>query len=88
MRAWAQRNIGPIALTLVAAALVIAAVELLDAVVGSTPSSTTDAAAEAAVEGAAAFAGLIKVSLFLAVGAGLTVLVRRRLATHPAEDVD
>jgi len=70
---WLRRNLRPIAWVLLASAAVILAFEILDAVVASGPPS--EAEAEEAM--GLTVAGLIKVTLFLAVGYGITIAVLR-----------
>lgn len=88
MSAWLSRNIGPILLTLLASAVVIGAFELLDLVAGSPAAEVGEAGvnpetAEVQLGGIASAAGLIKVTAFLLVGGGLTLLVRRGLDRRP-----
>lgn len=78
MSAWLSRNAKPIAVVLVASAVVIGVLELLAALAGSDPRTTTAGAGED-LEGAAALAGLIKVVAFLTVSGAITLIVRRRL---------
>lgn len=82
MTAWLRRNTLPILGTVAAAGLVIFGFEALDSFTASgavsmNPETETDA------QGALAFAGLIKVTLFLAVPIGVTLFLRRN-NTHDA----
>ncbi len=77
MSSWLSRNAYPIVLVLVAAVVVIGVFEAIDAISGS--SQGVEATDGADLEGAAAAAGLIKVGIFLAIGAGIARLIRRRL---------
>ncbi|MBT8203034.1 MAG: hypothetical protein KJO87_07005 [Acidimicrobiia bacterium] len=76
MRDWIRRNAGPIAAVLVAAAIVIVLFEIVDALAGSTAESGGEEAGNN--EQAPAAAGLIKVALFLVVGAAPTLYGLRR----------
>lgn len=76
MNGWIRRNTFPILATAAAAALVIAGFEVIDVLVAS-PEVTVAAAGDES-EAAPAWAGLIKVSLFLVVSIGATLFVRRR----------
>lgn len=71
---WLKRNLRPIAWVLLASAAVIVAFEILDALGGG--GQPADVAAEEAV--GLNVGGLIKVTLFLGVGFGITKLVLRR----------
>lgn len=83
MTTWLARNTRPILAVLVASAAVIAAFEILDTVVASSPTEAVVAEEGTELGGIASLAGLIKVSLFLAVGVGLTALVRRAVDRRP-----
>ena len=77
---WLRRNAGPIAWVLVASAVIIVVFELIDLLAaGDTPSGTEQA--EAATLG---YVGLIKVTVFMGVPFLVTLLVRRRSASAPA----
>ena len=77
---WLRRNAGPIAGVLVASAMIIVVFELIDLLAaGGTPSSTEEA--EGATLGPV---GLIKVTVFMGVPFLVTLLVRRRSASAPA----
>lgn len=76
MTAWLRRNTFPILATIAAAALVIIAFEVIDAVTPSTDLASITAEAEVAAQEAPAIAGFIKVALFLAVSMGVTLFVR------------
>lgn len=77
MTAWLRRNMLPILATVAAAALVIVALEAIDAIIASPDLTTINGTAEA--EGAApVLAGMVKVGLLLAVPAGVTLAVRRK----------
>lgn len=78
MTAWLRRNARPVALILIAAAVVIAGFELIDAVSRPGPVAG-DAPADDELEGVASLAGLIKVLLFVVVGGAITAPLRRRL---------
>ena len=80
MSSWLSRNSGPIGIVVAASILVIVGFEILDAFVGTTPTAPTTETVGDELEGAAAFAGIIKVLLFLAVGGALTLFVRSRLS--------
>ena len=80
---WLRRNAAPIAWVLLAAAAVIAAFEIIDIFTTATPSTDVDEAA-ADLEGIAALAGVIKVALFLAVPAAITIAIRRRFDKGPS----
>ena len=76
MTAWLRRNSLPILATLAAAALVIIGFEALDSVTaGGAVTANPETATEA--QGGLAFAGLIKVTLLLAVPIGVTLFIRR-----------
>ena len=77
MRAWLTRNATPIALVALAAFVVIGLIELLDAVARSGPVAAGPEDAE--LEGLASVAGLIKVLVFLGLGALIARPLRRRL---------
>lgn len=76
---WLRRNTAPIAWVLVAAAVVIFAFEAIETLSSTTPSAATEETG-ADLEGFAALAGLVKVALFLAVPAAITLAVHGRLA--------
>lgn len=80
MTAWLKRNALPVALVLLASALVVGAFELIDALSDSGP--VTGEAAADELSGVASLAGLIKVSLFLGVGALIARPLRRRFRGH------
>lgn len=82
MTGWLQRNLRPIAVVLLASALVIGAFEVIDALTASAP--VAEAASDDALEGAASVAGLIKVTLFLGVGALIAVPIRRGFRASPS----
>lgn len=86
MTAWLRRNTFPILVTIAAAALVIIAFEVIDAVAPSTDVARSNAAEGVALQETPAIAGLIKVALFLAVSMGVTLLVRRRSPSARATD--
>ncbi|WP_114590838.1 hypothetical protein [Euzebya pacifica] len=76
-KGWVARNAWPIIIVIVAAVVVIAGVEVLDAFVGGEPATATPGNAEDGPADALAIAALIKPLLFLGVGAALTFGVRR-----------
>ena len=76
---WLRRNAAPIGWVLLASAVVIAAFELIDSFSAATPVNDVDEAG-ADLEGIAALAGLIKVALFMAIPAAVTLAVRSRFA--------
>lgn len=75
MTPWLSRNGVPIGLVVLGSLVVIAAFELLDMVVDSTPVEGGDAE----LAGVLSVAGLIKVSVFLGIGALIASPLRRRL---------
>ncbi len=81
MRAWVTRNATPIAIVALAAAAVIGLFELLDAAAGSAPVAV--GAEDAELEGLASVAGLIKVVVFLGLGALIARPIGRRLRGVP-----
>lgn len=83
MTAWLSRNTRPILAVLAASAVVIVGFEVLDAL-ASSPAAPAASEEEAELGGVAVLAGLIKVTAFLGVGAGLTLLVRRLVDRQPA----
>ncbi len=74
---WLKRNSAPILMVIAAAAIVIGAMEVVDALTTSTPLAP-EASDEAGFEGIAVLAGLMKVTLFLVVSIAATLAVRRR----------
>ena len=76
MRLWLERNAVPIGLVLLAAVVVIVGFEVIDALADPGPVAPEAEAEE--FEGVASVAGLIKVMLFLGVGALIAIPVRRR----------
>lgn len=77
MNRWLARNARPIGSVLIAAGVVVGAFEAIDSLTADqTPVVQSSEGAE--LEGLAALAGLIKVSLFLAVGALMAIPIRRR----------
>jgi hypothetical protein len=76
MTSWLERNTKPIGLVLFAALVVIIGFEVIDALTQATPVDPEADAGEP--EDLASIAGLIKVMLFLGVGALLSIPVRRR----------
>lgn len=83
MSTWLSRNTRPILVVLAASAVVVAAFEVLDAIVASSPIEEVPGEEAAEFGGIAVLAGLIKVSLFLAIGVGITFLVRRVVDRSP-----
>ena len=77
MRGWFARNAMPIAIVVLASAVVIGLFELLDAAAGSAPAAV--GAEDAELVGLASVAGLIKVRVFLGLGALIARPLRRRL---------
>ena len=77
MKAWLARNATPIAIVALASVVVVGLFELLDAAAGSAPVAV--GAEDAELEGLASVAGLIKVLVFLGLGALIARPLRRRL---------
>lgn len=80
MTAWLRRNTVPVItvpvlIVLGASALVVAGLEILDALAASEPLDGADG------EAALTIGGLIKVTLFLAVPAAITLAIRGRAKT-------
>ncbi len=76
MNAWLGRNASPIAIVLLASAVVIGAWEVLDAFATSEPLGTPEGDAPLNP------GGLIKVTLFLLVPSLITLAIRRRQRSH------
>ena len=70
---WLRRNTMPIVWVLVASAVVIGLFEVVDAFVGSGVAGEV-----VETEEPPAFAGIIKVTLFIAIPFAITLAVRRR----------
>ncbi len=81
---WLRRNSAPIGWVLLAAAVVIAGFEVIDAFNETTPTTAVTEAADADLDGVAVLAGLLKVALFLTLPAAITLAVRRRLSPRSA----
>ena len=84
MKNWLLRNTVPIAWVLLASVVVIGGFELIESFAGSgSPATESD---DVELTGIASLAGLVKVSLFLGVGALIAVPLKRRMRPSPESE--